>query len=220
MARTRKSLDQSRSEYDALHAGDGFYIGDGSYEAVAALTTGLKVVDVGCGEGWLEALNPDIVGVDFSAVALEQARLNGARNLVQASADSLPFADGEFDLAVSLGCLEHFPDQEAALAEMARVSRLQLLTIHEHIPVLGHLRRPLLALRGHGDQPIEMPVTRRWLRKTMASVGLTPIFIGTWRYVDLRYVWDKIPYGAVRLPSHIFVLSMTGAPAAGTVRAN
>lgn len=218
MARTRKSLNQSREEYDALHAGDGFYIGDGSYEAVAALTAGLKVVDVGCGEGWLEALNPDIVGVDFSAVALEQARLNGARHLIQASADSLPFADGAFDLAVSLGCLEHFPDQEAALSEMARVSRLQLLTIHEHIPVLGHLRKPLLALRGHGDQPIEMPVTRRWLRRAMARAGLTPIFIGTWRYIDLRYVWDKIPYGAVRLPSHIFVLSMTGAPAAGTVR--
>lgn len=51
MARARKSLDQSREEYDALHAGDGFYIGAGSYEAVAALTAGLKVVDVGCGEG-------------------------------------------------------------------------------------------------------------------------------------------------------------------------
>ena len=99
MARPAKeSSDQSRSEYDALHAGEGFYIGDGSYEAVAALTTGLKAVDIGCGEGWLEALNPEIVGVDFSAVALEQARENGARHLVQASADSLPFADGHLTL--------------------------------------------------------------------------------------------------------------------------
>lgn len=44
----------------------------------------------------------------------------------------------------------------------------------------------------------------------MARAELTPIFIGIWRYIDFRYVWDKIPYGAVRLPSHIFILSMAG----------
>jgi ubiquinone/menaquinone biosynthesis C-methylase UbiE len=211
MMSLEERLARSRALYDLLHAEGGFVVDDGTYEAVASLTRGLRTVDVGCGEGWLEMLNPDVVGVDFSAVALERARENGALNLVQASAEALPFDDASFDLAVSLGCLEHFADSRAALRELARVSRLQLLTVHEHLPVIGHLRKPLLSLRGHHDQPIERPFSRRRLRNEFAAAGLVPIFIGSWRYIDLRYLWSRLPYGVVRLPSHIFVLSYTRA---------
>lgn len=207
---------RSRELYDQLHAAGGFFIGDGTYEAVAALTRGLRTLDVGCGEGWIEALNPDVVGVDFSPVALERARANGAVHLVEASAENLPFEDDSFDLVVSLGCLEHFPDPQGALREMARVSRMQLLTVHQHLPVIGHLRKPLLALRGHRDQPIEQPFSRRRLRASMRRAGLVPLFEGHWRYIDLRYLWSRLPYGVIRLPSHIFVLSLTrGRPPLG-----
>jgi SAM-dependent methyltransferase len=210
-SRLQSRLARSRQLYDELHRDRGFMVDDGTYEAVADLTRGLRTVDVGCGEGWIEALNPEVVGVDFSAVALERARENGAVHLVQASAEDLPFADGAFDLAVSLGSLEHFADPVAALREMGRVSRLQLLTVHQHLPVIGHLRKPLLALRGHRDQPIEQPFSRRRLRRDLQAAGLTPLFFGHWRYVDLRYVWSRLPYGLVRLPSHIFVLSFSRA---------
>lgn len=203
--------ERSRQGYDLLHAADGFYIGDGTYEAVAELTKGLRTLDVGCGEGWLEKLNPEIVGLDFSAVALDRARENGAVHLVQASAHELPFEDGEFDLVVSLGCLEHFPDPIGSLREMGRVSRLQLLTVHQHLPVIGHLRKPLLGLRGHEDQPIEEPFSKTRLRKSMAEAGLVEIFMGNWRYIDLRYLWSRLPYGMVRLPSHLFVLSRSAS---------
>jgi SAM-dependent methyltransferase len=201
--------ERSRALYDTLHAADGFHVGDGTYEAVAELTRGLKTLDVGCGEGWIEALNPEVVGLDFSAVALERARENGAVHLVQGSAMDLPFEDGSFDLVVSLGCLEHFSDPTRALAEMGRVSRMQLLTVHQHLPVIGHLRKPLLGLRGLEDQPIEEPFSRRRLRKAMDRAGLVPVFMGHWRYIDLRYLWSKLPYGLVKLPSHIFVLSVS-----------
>ena len=206
---TEEQLARSRALYDKLHAGDGFHIDDGAYATVAEFTRGLRTVDVGCGEGWVEALNPEIVGVDFSATALERARENGAVHLVQASAEALPFEDDSFDLAISLGCFEHFADSRAAFRELARVSRIQLLTIHQHLPVIGHLRKPLLALRGHHDQPIERPFTRRRLRRELAQAGLVPLFLGHWRYLDFRYLWSRLPYGLVRLPSHIFVVSYT-----------
>ena len=201
--------ERSRALYDRMHAEGGFHVGDGTYEAVAELTRGLRTLDVGCGEGWIEALNPEVVGLDFSAVALERARENGAVHLVQGSAMDLPFEDGSFDLVVSLGCLEHFSDPVRALSEMGRVSRMQLLTVHQHLPVIGHLRKPLLALRGLEDQPIEEPFSRRRLRGAMDRAGLVPVFMGHWRYIDLRYLWSKLPYGLVKLPSHIFVLSVS-----------
>jgi SAM-dependent methyltransferase len=206
-ASLEQRLARSRRLYDELHADTGFVVDDGTYEAVAALTIGLRTVDIGCGEGWIEVLNPDVVGVDFSAVALERAREKGAVHLVQASAEDLPFEDGAFDLAVSLGSLEHFASPLAALQEMRRVSRMQLLTVHQHLPVIGHLRKPLLALRGHRDQPIERPFSRRRLCRHLEDAGLVPVFFGHWRYIDLRYVWSRLPYGLVRLPSHLFVLS-------------
>jgi SAM-dependent methyltransferase len=211
MSSLHERLSRSRSLYDALHGAGGFIVDDGTYEVVADLTRGLRTVDIGCGEGWVERLNPEVVGVDFSEVALARARENGALHLVQASAEALPFEDGSFDLAVSLGSLEHFADPQAALREMARVSRIQLLTVHQHLPVIGHLRKPLLALRGYRDQPIERPLSRGRLRSELAKAGLVPVFIGHWRYIDLRYLWRRLPYGVLRLPSHIFVLTYSQA---------
>ena len=43
------------------------------------------------------------------------------------SADQLPFADGEFDLAAAIEVLEHVPDPERVLAEMTRVAAGHLL---------------------------------------------------------------------------------------------
>jgi ubiquinone/menaquinone biosynthesis C-methylase UbiE len=42
-------------------------------------------------------------------------------------AENLPFAAGEFDLATAIEVLEHVPDPEHTLAEMARVASGHLL---------------------------------------------------------------------------------------------
>jgi 2-polyprenyl-3-methyl-5-hydroxy-6-metoxy-1,4-benzoquinol methylase len=95
-----------------------------------------SVLDVGCGEGvlthrWAEQLGEKrIVGIDLPDPKLEAEWARRARaNLeyLAAAADKLPFSSDEFDLASAIEVLEHVPDPERTLAEMARVARHYLL---------------------------------------------------------------------------------------------
>jgi 2-polyprenyl-3-methyl-5-hydroxy-6-metoxy-1,4-benzoquinol methylase len=95
-----------------------------------------SVLDVGCGEGvltedWAERLGDErIVGIDLDDPKLraewEQRRRPNLEFRVE-EATSLSFADGEFDLASAIEVLEHVPEPEATLAEMARVAGRWLL---------------------------------------------------------------------------------------------
>ncbi len=86
------------------------------------------VLDVGCGQGFESArfLAPDrrVVGVDYSAEAVEEAKRNyGSDGLVtaQMNALALGFAEGSFDWACSSHLIEHFDEPEGHVAELARV---------------------------------------------------------------------------------------------------
>jgi len=63
------------------------------------------------------------VGVDQSPGMLAEARrrLNGGVELVEASAESLPFADGEFDALTFTYLLRYVADPAATLRELSRV---------------------------------------------------------------------------------------------------
>lgn len=86
-----------------------------------------SVLDVGCSLGWtLEYFSMHgarAVGVDVSEVAVRKARRLG-RDARLASACSLPFGDGAFDLVLSTDCLEHLRPEHAerAVAEISRVA--------------------------------------------------------------------------------------------------
>ena len=95
-----------------------------------------SVLDVGCGEGvltheWAERLGDGrIVGIDLDDPKLRaEWRERRRQNLEYRVADAtaLSFGDGEFDLAAAIEVLEHVPDPEATVAEMARVARRHLL---------------------------------------------------------------------------------------------
>jgi len=95
-----------------------------------------SILDVGCGEGvltaeWAERLGEGrIVGIDLDDPKLrsewERRRRPNLEFRVE-EATSLSFADGEFDLACAIEVLEHVPEPEATLREMARVSSGHLL---------------------------------------------------------------------------------------------
>lgn len=87
------------------------------------LPTRARVLDVGCGNGYLTHYFPQdlrTVGLDLSAAMLAQ---NGHRPLVQGSAADLPFEDRSFDLVLCANLLHHVEDPERVLGEMVRVSR-------------------------------------------------------------------------------------------------
>ena len=100
-------------------------------------TDAQSLLDVGCGEGvlthrWAQRMGDQrrVVGIDLDDPALhaEWAK-RAAPNLEYRvmKAENLPFADGEFDAATAIEVLEHVPDAEHTVAEMARVAKRWLL---------------------------------------------------------------------------------------------
>jgi 2-polyprenyl-3-methyl-5-hydroxy-6-metoxy-1,4-benzoquinol methylase len=95
-----------------------------------------SLLDVGCGEGvlvhqWAQRLpQARIVGIDLEEPSIQAGWAERqAPNLEYRvmRAESLPFADDEFDVATAIEVLEHVPDPEHTLAEMARCAQHRLL---------------------------------------------------------------------------------------------
>ena len=110
---------------------------EGTLEELFTQADPQSLLDVGCGEGvlthqWAQRLGDQrrVVGIDLDDPALhaEWAKRT-APNLEYRvmKAENLPFADGEFDAATAIEVLEHVPDAEHTVAEMARVAKRWLL---------------------------------------------------------------------------------------------
>jgi 2-polyprenyl-3-methyl-5-hydroxy-6-metoxy-1,4-benzoquinol methylase len=89
------------------------------------------LLDVGCGEGvltaeWAERFcSGKVLGIDLDDPKLAaewDKRRRPNLDFRSEEATSLPFADGEFELAAAIEVLEHVPEPERTLAEMARVA--------------------------------------------------------------------------------------------------
>jgi SAM-dependent methyltransferase len=95
-----------------------------------------SILDIGCGEGvltckWAERLGDGrVVGIDLEDPKLQAEWAKRTRpNLEYRTmlAENLPFADGEFALAAAIEVLEHVPDPEHTVEEMARCASRHLL---------------------------------------------------------------------------------------------
>ena len=103
-----------------------------------------SLLDVGCGEGvlvhrWATRLGEKrVVGIDLQEESIQAGWAERqAPNLEYRTmqAESLPFAANEFDLVSAIEVLEHLPDPERTLSEMARCAGRHLLVSVPHEPL-------------------------------------------------------------------------------------
>ncbi len=104
-----------------------------------ALGDARTVLNVGAGTGSYEPPGRDVTAVEPSAVMRAQ-RPAGAAPCVDASAESLPFADQSFDAAMAVSTVHHWQDPIAGLREMRRVARRVVVLTFDAEDALRHRR--------------------------------------------------------------------------------
>jgi len=136
-AQIAKRFDRDYFDGDRRHGYGGYHY-DGRWVEFArrmiahyGLRPGDKILDVGCGKGFLVhdflQVMPGlhVQGVDLSAYAIENAMDEVRKNVQVGSATELPFENGTFDLVVSINTLHNLqlPQLEIAFQEIERVGK-------------------------------------------------------------------------------------------------
>ena len=139
-----------------------------------ALGSSTSVLNVGAGTGSYEPADRHVTAVEPSLEMIRK-RSSLAARAIQASADDLPFDDDAFDTAMAILTVHHWPDKEAGLRELRRVTRgrIVLLTFDpSHRPWLTDYLPELAAL-----DEAQMPMIadyERWLGNAQVTPVLVP----------------------------------------------
>jgi len=159
------------------------------FAALADVTAGQRVLDVGCGPGALTTelvrlLGPEgVTAVDPSEsfVAAARERHPGV-TVDRAGAEELPFADSSFDAALAQLVVHFMSDPVAGLREMARVTRsdgVVAACVWDHAGGTGPLSSFWDAARdldANVDNESLLPGARAGhLRELFASAGLRDV---------------------------------------------
>ncbi|MDH4118072.1 MAG: methyltransferase domain-containing protein [Acidimicrobiia bacterium] len=126
---------------------------------------GERILEVGCGRGHLtkllEGIGVDVIGIDANPEASELA---GSERVKHMYAESLTFDDDSFDKIVSVHAIEHIPQLEQALGEMARVLKPggRALFVYPAEPIQGIWAVPTAVIL-HGNPLKARQVHCQWL---------------------------------------------------------
>ncbi|MGH7932391.1 MAG: class I SAM-dependent methyltransferase [Candidatus Binataceae bacterium] len=133
--RRRLYLEAFGEEYPAEETTDGYITRSELREMAKALRVGpgQKIADLGCGRGgpgqWIaRATGAALVGIDFSDVALEQARararqfgISGTVSYKTAMFDMTGLDAASVDGVISIDVIWAIPDKRAGFVETARI---------------------------------------------------------------------------------------------------
>jgi SAM-dependent methyltransferase len=152
-------------------------------------------LDVGCGTGVLAARLAghgfEMTGLDPSDGMLDVMRSEHPEvEAVRGSGDRLPFADGSFDLVLTVAALHHIAEPEAVratLVEMARVSRPGgRIVVWDHNPRNPYWKH--LMARVPQDDGSERLIPESEVLDGLRAGGAEPL-----RSVQLGFVADFVP---------------------------
>lgn len=105
------------------------------------LKAGSKILDVGCGKGFLlyemQLIEPNlnILGFDISRYAINHAKKEVKNNLfIHKAQDPFSFEDNEFDLVISLGTLHNLNlyQLKSCLSEIERVGKKKYIMVESY----------------------------------------------------------------------------------------
>jgi len=166
--------------------------------------SGLKVIDVGCGDGtytielWDLARPRSVVGIDPAPSAIEAADARkGDRPIVfqVGSAYHLDAADDDFDVAVLRGVLHHLDYPGSAIREALRVARrIVVVEPNGYNPVLKVIERTMRYHIEHGEKSYAPRRLRRWVEQARGRIvrakyaGLVPMFCPDWMARALKRI--------------------------------
>jgi ubiquinone/menaquinone biosynthesis C-methylase UbiE len=182
---------------------------------VLDLRPGERVLDIGSGPGLLAqemaravGSSGRVAGVDLSESMLAMAQQRCAEqpwvDFRAADATGLPFADGDFDVAVSTQVYEYVPDIAAALAELYRVlapggraavldTDWASLVLHTADP--ARMARVLAAWDGH----LADPYLPRTLAPRMRAAGFDAVRCQVIPLCNVQYGADTYSHGMIDL---------------------
>ena len=136
-----------------------------------------SILDVGCGEGvlteqWADKLGSGrIVGIDLDDPKLKaewDKRRRGNLEYRVEDATNLSYADNEFDMATAIEVLEHVPDPERTVSEMARVAKRWVLVSVPREPLWRGLNMARGAyLKDWGNTPGHI---NHWSKRSFVSM--------------------------------------------------
>jgi SAM-dependent methyltransferase len=121
---------------------------------------GESILDLGCGDGQLTlrlaATGVHVTGVDLSPEMVAAARARGV-DALEASAESLPFADHGFDAVFSNAALHWVRNQDAMMAEVRRILKpggrfVAEMGGHGNVAAIRTAFIATLARHGHADR--------------------------------------------------------------------
>ena len=168
---------------------------------------GLRILDAGCGEGYLSRIlasrGAHVVGVDACQGLIDAAEAlpaegRGSLSFTRATVDALPIDDASVDLVVCNHLFSHLHDPSQAIGEFGRVlrsgGRLVILTLHPCFYTFG-------AERGASDSvPASEYLAGRAIDQRFVVDGLeSPAEITSWLH--------PLEYYSRTLRDHGFVIA-------------
>lgn len=167
---------------------------------LSQLPSGIKVLEIGCGNGWGTKLikkyfNPsEIYAIDLDPKMINIAKKSNKDNKIYfsvADATKLPFKDNSFDAIFDFGIIHHIPDWKKCLIDLRRVLKsggqllIEDLSIETFETPFGKLMRKVLA------HPYGAMYKRSEFIQFLKSIGFT---VSNYR---LRYPLKSIQYFVV-----------------------